>query len=113
MRKLNEYGSVKQPKVNLAEFTSLFRKVHQLAAMKVRTGKEEEQFHSCLSKSKSLLQLIHPGQDRHIDRLICFSFQYYMGKVEEANDGNPQAAKIACDLKGLFQKELIALVFLN
>lgn len=105
-------GTIKQP-VNLAEFTFQFRLVHQLAALKSRNRNEEEQFRNGLKQSTRLLQHIHPGMDKQIDKLIDFSFRYYMEKKEEALLGDLQAKRIVSDLRPLFCKEILSLVQLN
>lgn len=105
-------GAVGQP-VNLAEFTFQFRLVHQLAAMKCRNKQEEEQFRNGLKQSTRLLQHIHPGMDKQIDKLIDFSFRFYMQKKEEALLGDLQAKRIVSDLRPLFCKEILSLVQLN
>ncbi len=99
--------------VNLAEFTHYFRQVHQLAAMKTRTTREEQQLRDGLKKTTMLLQHIHAGTDKQTEKLINYSFRYYLLKKEAAEDGDQVAAKFIQDMRPLFQKELIALAYLN
>ncbi|WP_372776387.1 hypothetical protein [Mangrovibacterium sp.] len=113
MKNMNVRRGVNDQGVNLAEFTTLFRKVHQLVAMVSRTDKEDKTLYQGLEKCTKMLQFIHPGKDRQIDKLIDFSFHYYMSKKEEATDGNQKSARIVRDLKPLFHKELLSLMYLN
>ncbi|WP_163717521.1 hypothetical protein [Mangrovibacterium lignilyticum] len=113
MRNANLKGKSVGFKINLEEFRKLYRSVHQLAAMKVRTDKENELFYAGLKRSTELLHYIHPYKDQHIDEMLNFSFRYYMTKKEEALDGNEQSQKIVNELKPLYQKELMSLIHLN
>ncbi len=110
IRKPNNNADIK---VDLNEFQKIYRSVHQLAAMKIRTENENELFYSHLKQSTELLHHIHPGTNDKINQLLNFSFKYYMNKLDEAVDGDAQAEKIVKELKPLYQKELIALQYLN
>ena len=113
MKKIHSQTEKINQQVNLAEFTFHFRQVHQLAAMKSRNKQEEELFRNGLKQSTRLLQHIHPGMDKQIDKLIDYSFRYYMGKQDEALCGDTQAKRIVNDLRPLFCKEILSLIHLN
>ncbi|MFV0377097.1 MAG: hypothetical protein ACK5JD_07295 [Mangrovibacterium sp.] len=113
MKRIPQPSNTSRQVVNLAEFTFQFRLVHQLAVLKCRNQQEEELFRNGLKQSTRLLQHIHPGMDKQIDKLIDFSFRYYMEKKEEALLGNLLAKRIVSDLHPLFCKEILSLVPVN
>jgi hypothetical protein len=113
MKYVNIASESTKNKVDLEEFIRIYRSVHQLAAMRARNEKETELFYSNLKKSTELLHFIRPDIDPKINRMLNFSFQYYMTKQEEALEGDKQAERIVNDLKPLYHRELLSLIFSN
>ncbi len=113
MKYVNLLSSNTDIKVDIKEFRLVYRKAHQLAAMKNRTEKEDLLFYASLKRSTELLHFVRPGQDAEVDKMLDFAFQYRIAKQEEALEGDEQALKILTELTPLYRAGLIATVHPN